>query len=40
MAIGFDGMKRAAVIGTQMAGLLGAVEFFSTSRIRDWFSNI
>ncbi len=28
IAIGFDGMKRAAIIGTPMAGLLGAVSGF------------
>ena len=28
MAIGFDGMKRATIIGSKMAGLLGAVETF------------
>lgn len=28
MAIGFDGMKRAEIIGTKMAGLLGAISNF------------
>lgn len=28
MAIGFDGMKRAKIIGTEMAGLLGAISNF------------
>jgi C-terminal processing protease CtpA/Prc len=28
IAIGFDGMKRATIIGTRMAGLLGAIEGF------------
>ena len=28
IAIGFDGMKRATIIGSKMAGLLGAVETF------------
>ena len=28
LAIGFDGMKRGTVAGTQMAGLLGAIENF------------
>lgn len=28
IAIGFDGMKRAEIIGTQMAGLLGAISNF------------
>jgi len=31
IAIGFDGMKRATVIGSKMAGLLGAVENFQLS---------
>lgn len=28
MAIGFDGLKSAKIIGTEMAGLLGAVAHF------------
>jgi carboxyl-terminal processing protease len=28
MTIGFDGMKRAQVVGTHMAGLCGATEHF------------
>jgi len=28
MAIGFDGMERAKIIGTKMAGLLGAISNF------------
>lgn len=28
MAIGFDGMKRAKIIGTEMAGLIGAISNF------------
>ena len=31
IAIGFDGMKRATVIGTNMAGLLGAINGFKLS---------
>lgn len=31
IAIGFDGMKRARVIGTKMAGLIGAIEGFVMS---------
>lgn len=29
IAIGFDGMKRATIIGTEMGGLLGAIERFT-----------
>jgi carboxyl-terminal processing protease len=29
LAIGFDGMKRATIVGDQMAGLLGAIYTFS-----------
>jgi len=28
MAVGFDGMKRAKIIGTEMAGLIGAISNF------------
>ena len=31
MAIGFDGMKRAKIIGTEMAGLIGAISNFQMS---------
>lgn len=31
LAIGFDGLKRAKIIGTKMAGLLGAINGFSMS---------
>jgi len=31
MAIGFDAMKRASIIGTKMAGLLGAINGFRAS---------
>ena len=30
IAVGFDGMKRAEIVGTKMAGLLGAVYTFTT----------
>ncbi|MHA3787895.1 S41 family peptidase [Flavobacterium hauense] len=32
MAIGFDGMKRAKITGTKMAGLIGAIYTFRTSQ--------
>lgn len=38
MAIGFDGMKRAAIIGTKMAGLLGEIYTFETPEIKIPFS--
>lgn len=31
MAIGFDGMNRATIVGTRMAGLIGAIEKFTLS---------
>jgi C-terminal processing protease CtpA/Prc len=34
MAIGFDSMKRAKIIGTKMAGLIGAVEEFTLSETK------
>lgn len=34
IAIGFDGMKRATVIGTKMAGLLGAIDGFVLSQTK------
>jgi C-terminal processing protease CtpA/Prc len=34
MAIGFDGMKRATVIGTTMAGLLGAISNFQLTETK------
>ncbi|WP_037320344.1 S41 family peptidase [Salegentibacter sp. Hel_I_6] len=37
MAIGFDGMKRAKIIGTQMAGLLGAISNFQLSETKIGF---
>lgn len=37
MAIGFDGMKRASIIGTQMAGLLGAISNFQLSETKIGF---
>jgi C-terminal processing protease CtpA/Prc len=37
MAIGFDGMKRAELIGTRMAGLLGAVDGFQTTEMKIGF---
>ncbi|MGH1516643.1 S41 family peptidase [Chryseobacterium sp. JK1] len=37
IAIGFDGMNRATVIGTQMAGLLGAISSFQMSETKIGF---
>ncbi len=37
MAIGFDGMKKAKIIGTQMAGLIGAVSNFQLSETKIGF---
>jgi len=37
MAIGFDGMKRAEVIGTKMAGLLGAISNFRMTETKIGF---
>lgn len=37
MAIGFDGMKRAQIIGTKMAGLLGAISNFQLSESKIGF---
>ena len=34
IAIGFDGMKRAAIIGTKMAGLIGAISGFSMTETK------
>nr|WP_199162221.1 S41 family peptidase [Elizabethkingia sp. ASV34] len=34
MAIGFDGMKRAKIIGTKMAGLLGAISGFQMTETK------
>lgn len=34
IAIGFDGMKRAKIIGTKMAGLLGAISNFQMSETK------
>lgn len=34
IAIGFDGMKRAQIIGTQMAGLIGAISNFQLSETK------
>ena len=34
IAIGFDGMKRAKIIGTKMAGLLGAISNFGMSETK------
>jgi carboxyl-terminal processing protease len=34
IAIGFDGMKRATVIGTRMAGLLGSIEGFELTETK------
>lgn len=34
IAIGFDGMKRAIVIGTKMAGLLGSIEGFELAETK------
>ena len=38
MAIGFDGMKRATIAGTQMAGLLGEIFTFRTPALNIPFS--
>jgi len=38
MAIGFDGMKRARVRGTKMAGLLGEIYTFETPNLKIPFS--
>lgn len=37
IAIGFDGMKRATIIGTKMAGLIGAISGFSLSETKIGF---
>ena len=37
IAIGFDGMKRAKIIGTQMAGLIGAISNFQLSETKIGF---
>ena len=37
MGIGFDGMRRAKIIGTQMAGLLGAISNFQLSETKIGF---
>lgn len=37
MAIGFDGMKRAKIIGTEMAGLLGAISNFQLTETKIGF---
>lgn len=37
MAIGFDGMKRAKIIGTQMAGLIGAISNFQLTETKIGF---
>lgn len=37
MAIGFDGMKRAKIIGTKMAGLLGAISNFRMTETKIGF---
>lgn len=37
MAIGFDGMKRAKIIGTEMAGLIGAISNFQLSETKIGF---
>jgi len=34
IAIGFDGMKRATIIGTKMAGLLGSIEGFELTETK------
>lgn len=36
--IGFDGMKRAKIVGTKMAGLLGEIYTFETSQTNIPFS--
>ncbi|MEO7984533.1 MAG: S41 family peptidase [Bacteroidota bacterium] len=38
MAIGFDGMKRATIAGTKMAGLLGEIYSFETPELKIPFS--
>lgn len=38
MAIGFDGMKRAVIMGTKMAGLLGEIYSFETPETKITFS--
>ncbi len=38
MAIGFDGMKRAKIMGTKMAGLLGEIYSFETPELKVPFS--
>lgn len=37
MAIGFDGMKKAKIIGTKMAGLLGAISNFQMTETKIGF---
>ena len=37
IAIGFDGMKRAKIIGTKMAGLIGAINGFSLTETKIGF---
>jgi C-terminal processing protease CtpA/Prc len=37
LAIGFDGLKRAKIIGTEMAGLLGAINGFTLSETKIGF---
>lgn len=37
MAIGFDGMKRAKIIGTEMAGLIGAISNFRLTETKIGF---
>jgi C-terminal processing protease CtpA/Prc len=37
ITIGFDGMKRAKIIGTEMAGLLGAINGFMMSETKIGF---
>lgn len=34
MAIGFDGMKRAKIMGTKMAGLIGAISGFQMTETK------
>jgi hypothetical protein len=38
IAIGFDAMKRAAIVGTKMAGLLGEIFTFETPELKIPFS--
>ena len=38
IAIGFDGMKRADIVGTKMAGLLGEIYTFETPETKIPFS--